>query len=113
MVPGERLTPKQIQIATLVWQWPDESPDWQNHRNRRAGHQEPPARTFDKLAVWSWLELAMWWPAMAARTGPLSLPAFEISNEQAVPGAEALRALTHQRRNEGARYHRPHWLGSL
>jgi len=73
MMPRERLTPKEVQIATLVWQ---------GLTNREIGKVVGTSEqviknhlrsTFDKLGVWSRLELAMYvashggknWPAPA------------------------------------------------
>lgn len=75
MTPNERLTPKEIQIATLVWQ---------GLTNREIGKivgtteqviKNHLRSTFDKLGVWSRLELAMYvashggskWPAESSR----------------------------------------------
>lgn len=60
MTPSERLTPKEIQIAILVWQ---------GLTNREIGKivgtteqviKNQLRNTFDKLGVWSRLELAMY-----------------------------------------------------
>ncbi|HVI09604.1 MAG TPA: LuxR C-terminal-related transcriptional regulator [Candidatus Binatia bacterium] len=60
MTPRERLTPKEIQVATLVWQ---------GLTNREIGKLMSTTEqvvknhlrsTFDKLGVWSRLELAMY-----------------------------------------------------
>ena len=60
MMPRERLTPKEIQVATLVWQ---------GLTNREIGKlmntteqvvKNHLRSTFDKLGVWSRLELAMY-----------------------------------------------------
>jgi len=60
MMPRERLTPKEIQVATLVWE---------GLTNREIGSLMGPTEqvikndlrsTFDKLGVWSRLELAMY-----------------------------------------------------
>jgi DNA-binding NarL/FixJ family response regulator len=75
MTPCERLTPKEIQIASLVWQ---------GLTNREIGRiigtseqviKNHLRSTFDKLGVWSRLELAMYvashggknWPPDAER----------------------------------------------
>ncbi|HLV85980.1 MAG TPA: helix-turn-helix transcriptional regulator [Candidatus Sulfotelmatobacter sp.] len=75
MTPSERLTVKEIQIATLVWQ---------GLTNREIGKivgtteqviKNHLRSTFDKLGVWSRLELAMYvashggskWPADSSR----------------------------------------------
>src|SRR5271155_2684658 len=60
MMPRERLTPKEIQVATLVWE---------GLTNREIGKLMSTSEqviknhlrsTFDKLGVWSRLELAMY-----------------------------------------------------
>jgi DNA-binding NarL/FixJ family response regulator len=60
MMPRERLTPKEIQVASLVWQ---------GLINREIGKLMGTSEqviknhlrsTFDKLGVWSRLELAMY-----------------------------------------------------
>ena len=60
MTPRELLTPKEIQVATLVWQ---------GLTNREIGNIMGTSEqviknylrsTFDKLGVWSRLELAMY-----------------------------------------------------
>jgi DNA-binding NarL/FixJ family response regulator len=60
MMPCERLTPKEIQVASLVWQ---------GLTNREIGKLMSTTEqviknhlrsTFDKLGVWSRLELAMY-----------------------------------------------------
>ncbi|HEY3973237.1 MAG TPA: helix-turn-helix transcriptional regulator [Candidatus Sulfotelmatobacter sp.] len=76
MTPCERLTPKEIQIAILVWE---------GLTNREIGKiigtseqviKNHLRSTFDKVGVWSRLELAMYvaahggknWPPEAERT---------------------------------------------
>jgi len=60
MTPRERLTPKEIQVAILVWE---------GMTNREIGNlmgtseqviKNHLRNTFDKLGVWSRLELAMY-----------------------------------------------------
>jgi DNA-binding NarL/FixJ family response regulator len=60
MMPRERLTPKEIQVSTLVWE---------GLTNREIGKLMGTSEqviknhlrsTFDKLGVWSRLELAMY-----------------------------------------------------
>src|ERR1022692_3668050 len=68
MMPRERLTPKEIQVATLVWQ---------GLTNREIGKlMNTPEQvikkhlrsTFDKLGVWSRLELAMYVASHGGKT---------------------------------------------
>jgi DNA-binding NarL/FixJ family response regulator len=60
MTPRERLTPKEIQIAILVWEGLTN-----REISRIIGTSEQVIKnrlrsTFDKLGVWSRLELAMY-----------------------------------------------------
>jgi len=66
MIPRDRLTPKEIQVATLVWE---------GLTNREIGRimntteqvvKNHLRSAFDKLGVWSRLELAMY---VASRGG--------------------------------------------
>jgi len=70
MMPRERLTPKEIQIATLVWQ---------GLTNREIGRivgtseqviKNHLRNTFDKLGVWSRLELAMYVASHGGKNWP-------------------------------------------
>jgi DNA-binding NarL/FixJ family response regulator len=77
MIPRECLTPKEVEVATLVWQ---------GLTNREIGKMLGTSEqviknhlrsTFDKLGVWSRLELAMYvashggkdWPPATDRSG--------------------------------------------
>jgi len=77
MTPGEHLTPKEIQVAILVWQ---------GLTNREIGKimgtseqviKNHLRSTFDKLGVWSRLELAVYvashggknWPPQGLHAG--------------------------------------------
>ena len=60
MMPRERLTPKEIQVATLVWEGLTN-----REISKLMGTTEQVIKnhlrsTFDKLGVWSRLELAMY-----------------------------------------------------
>lgn len=70
MTPRERLTPKEIQIAILVWE---------GLTNREIGRivgtteqviKNHLRSTFDKLGVWSRLELAMYVASHGGRNWP-------------------------------------------
>lgn len=70
MTPSERLTPKEIQIAILVWE---------GMTNREIGKiigtseqviKNHLRSTFDKLGVWSRLELAMYVASHGGKTWP-------------------------------------------
>jgi len=72
MTPRERLTPKEIQIAILVWE---------GLTNREIGRiigtseqviKNHLRNTFDKLGVWSRLELAMYVASHGGKTWPES-----------------------------------------
>lgn len=86
MMPCERLTQKEIQIAALVWQ---------GMTNREIGRimgtseqviKNHLRNTFDKLGVWSRLELAMY---VASHGGKNWSPESERSES---PGAQAVGA---------------------
>jgi len=60
MMPRERLTPKEVQVATLVWEGLTN-----REISKLMGTTEQVIKnhlrsTFDKLGVWSRLELAMY-----------------------------------------------------
>jgi DNA-binding NarL/FixJ family response regulator len=70
MTPSERLTPKEIQIATLVWE---------GLTNREIGKilgtseqviKNHLRSIFDKLGVWSRLELAMYVASHGGKSWP-------------------------------------------
>jgi DNA-binding NarL/FixJ family response regulator len=72
MTPRERLTPKEIQIAILVWE---------GMTNREIGRiigtteqviKNHLRSTFDKLGVWSRLELAMYVASHGGKNWPES-----------------------------------------
>jgi DNA-binding NarL/FixJ family response regulator len=80
MTPRERLTPKEIQIAILVWEGMTN-----REIGRIVGTSEQVVKnhlrsTFDKLGVWSRLELAMYvashggknWPEAEPEAAPFS-----------------------------------------
>jgi DNA-binding NarL/FixJ family response regulator len=84
MTPRERLTAKEIQIAILVW-------DGLTNREigRLVGTSEQVIKNhlrsiFDKLGVWSRLELAMY----VAGHGGKNWPAVEIVPLQQAVGAD-------------------------
>lgn len=72
MTAPERLTPKELQIAVLVWE---------RLTNREIGRiigtteqvvKNHLRSTFDKLGVWSRLELAMYVASQGGKNGPES-----------------------------------------
>lgn len=72
MTPPERLTPKELQIAVLVWE---------GLSNREIGRiigiteqvvKNHLRNTFDKLGVWSRLELAMYVASHGGKNWPES-----------------------------------------
>lgn len=70
MTPCERLTAKEIQIATLVWEGMTN-----REIGRIVGTTEQVIKNhlrsiFDKLGVWSRLELAMYVAAHGGKTWP-------------------------------------------
>jgi DNA-binding NarL/FixJ family response regulator len=79
MMPRERLTPKETRVATLVWE---------GRTNREIGKligtteqvvKNHLRTTFDKLGVWSRLELAMYVASHGGKNwlGEPERPAFE------------------------------------
>jgi DNA-binding NarL/FixJ family response regulator len=71
MMPRERLTPKEVQVSVLVWE---------GLTNREIGKimctseqviKNHLRSTFDKLGVWSRLELAMYVASHGGKTWPL------------------------------------------
>jgi len=82
MMPRERLTPKEIQVAILVWQ---------GLTNREIGKiigtteqviKNHLRSTFDKLGVWSRLELAMYVASHGGRNWPPPPDPSEIPSTQ-------------------------------
>ena len=80
-MPRERLTPKEIQVADLVWQ---------GFTNREIGKllgtteqviKNHLRSAFDKLGVWSRLELAMYVASHGGKNWP------DNSDEQVTPDA--------------------------
>lgn len=72
MTPRERLTPKEIQIATLVWEGLTN-----REIGRIVGTSEQVIKNhlrsiFDKLGVWSRLELAMYVAAHGGKNWPVA-----------------------------------------
>ena len=72
MTPRERLTPKEIQIAILVWEGLTN-----REISRIIGTSEQVIKnhlrsTFDKLGVWSRLELAMYVASYGGKSWPES-----------------------------------------
>ena len=71
MRPSERLTPKEVEVAVLVWQ---------GLTNREIGRimgtseqviKNHLRSTFDKLGVWSRLELAMYVASHGGKSWPI------------------------------------------
>ena len=87
MTPRERLTAKEVQIAILVWQ---------GLTNREIGKiigtseqviKNHLRSTFDKLGVWSRLELAMYVASHGGKNWPMET---EPASLQATPSAAAV-----------------------
>jgi DNA-binding NarL/FixJ family response regulator len=88
MSPREQLSPKEIQVATMVWQGKT-NPEIAV----RVGCSEQVIKNqlrgvFDKLGVWSRLELALY---VAAHGGASWEDAQQAKYEHAVPQAAATR----------------------
>jgi DNA-binding NarL/FixJ family response regulator len=84
MTPRERLTPKEIQVAILVWQ---------GLTNREIGKiigtseqviKNHLRNTFDKLGVWSRLELAMYIASHGGKNWPGASEPADIARKQAI-----------------------------
>ena len=60
MMPRERLTPKETQVATLVWEGLTNREIGKIMRTTEQVVKNHLRSTFDKLGVWSRLELAMY-----------------------------------------------------
>lgn len=87
MMPRERLTPKEVQVAILVWQ---------GLTNREIGKivgtseqviKNHLRSTFDKLGVWSRLELAMYVASHGGKNWPLDEPAIPVAQFSATASA--------------------------
>ena len=81
MMPCERLTPKEVQVAVLVWE---------GLTNREIGKiigtseqviKNHLRSTFDKLGVWSRLELAMYVASHGGKNWPTGSEIIEIGNQ--------------------------------
>ena len=86
MTPRERLTSKEIQIAVLVWEGLTN-----REIGRIIGTSEPVIKnhlrnTFDKLGVWSRLELAMYVASHGGKNWP------ESDGVSAIPYTRAIGA---------------------
>ncbi|MGA8431711.1 MAG: LuxR C-terminal-related transcriptional regulator [Candidatus Sulfotelmatobacter sp.] len=86
MMPRELLTPKEIQVATLVWQ---------GLTNREIGKVMGTSEQviknhlrsiFDKLGVWSRLELAMYVASHGGKNWPSSGESREIVHDLGLAG---------------------------
>jgi len=84
MTPRERLTPKEIQVAILVWQ---------GLTNREIGKiigtseqviKNHLRNTFDKVGVWSRLELAMYVAGHGGKNWPAESEPRETLEKQAI-----------------------------
>ena len=92
MMPRERLTPKEVQVAILVWE---------GLTNREIGKiigtseqviKNHLRSTFDKLGVWSRLELAMYVASHGGKTWPTAAEASEIGGHPVSAGRQAGRS---------------------
>jgi DNA-binding CsgD family transcriptional regulator len=82
MQPRDRLTIKEVQVATLVWQGLTNKDIAAVLRTSEQVVKNYLRTTFDKLGVWTRLELALYvashggtaWPTQIGRASPLSVP---------------------------------------
>ena len=84
MTPREHLTPKEIQIAILVWEGLTN-----REIGKRIGTSEQVIKnhlrsTFDKVGVWSRLELAMYVASHGGGNWPSEAHHSEIARRQAI-----------------------------
>jgi DNA-binding NarL/FixJ family response regulator len=70
MTPNECLTPKEVQIATLVWQGLTNREIAKLVATSEQVIKNHLRSTFDKLGVWSRLELAMYVAGHGGKTWP-------------------------------------------
>jgi DNA-binding CsgD family transcriptional regulator len=91
MMPRERLTPKEVQVAILVWE---------GLTNREIGKiigtseqviKNHLRSTFDKLGVWSRLELAMYVASHGGKNWPTGSSADEIAHDAVRENSSASR----------------------
>ena len=91
MMPRERLTPKEVQVAILVWE---------GLTNREIGKiigtseqviKNHLRSTFDKLGVWSRLELAMYVASHGGKNWPTASPADEVAHEPVTESSQGRR----------------------
>jgi len=89
MMPRERLTPKEVQVAILVWE---------GLTNREIGKiigtseqviKNHLRSTFDKLGVWSRLELAMYVASHGGKNWPTSSEVSEVGGHPVSGGRHA------------------------
>lgn len=93
MMPRERLTPKEVQVAVLVWE---------GLTNREIGKiigtseqviKNHLRSTFDKLGVWSRLELAMYVASHGGKNWPEGEPALLTDRGSSEPAGTVPRAV--------------------
>ncbi len=70
MMPRERLTPKEVQVAALVWQGLTNREISKIMSTSEQVIKNHLRSTFDKLGVWSRLELAMYIASHGGRVCP-------------------------------------------
>ena len=72
MTPRERLYPERDSDCDPRLAGSDKPRDWANHRHQRASDQNHLRSAFDKLGVWSRLELAMYVASHGGKNWPES-----------------------------------------
>ena len=91
MQPRDRLSAKEIQVATLVWQGLTNKDIAAVLRTSEQVVKNYLRTTFDKLGVWTRLELALYvaghgganWQAQIGRSGAVLSPAWERPEDDA------------------------------
>ena len=92
MTPREQLTPKEIQIATLVWEGMTNREISRIVSTTEQVIKNHLRSIFDKLGVWSLLELAMYVASHGGRNWPLPAEPTEIPGSQGLESKPALGA---------------------
>ena len=87
MTPRERLTAKEIQIAILVWEGLTNREIGRIVRTTEQVIKNHLRSIFDKLGVWSRLELAMYVASHGGKTWPAEDNAPHVTSDQIGPNS--------------------------
>ena len=92
MAPRNQLTPKESQVATLVWHGLTNKEIAVNIGTSEQVVKNYLRSTFDKLGVWSRLELAMYIAQHGGDHWPMRLPVAAVAGAELAAGELAMRA---------------------